>query len=391
MNGMQGAEPRVEEFRARALLAGGVGLAVCLIGMLLGADRAFQGYLYGFVFWMNLSLGCLGVLMLHHLVGGRWGFAIQRLLEAGTRNLPVLAVLILPLFLGLSHLYEWARPEVVAHDPLLQHKAPYLNPTMFVVRGIVVLAIWNTLAYLLSRWSAEMDRPGGERRARRLEGISGPGLLVLILSFTFASFDWLMSLEAHWFSTIYGLILTVGAGLSALAFSSIALRTFVRQEPLAHWIGEQQFHDLGNLMLAFVLLWAYMSLSQFLITWSGNLPEEVPWYVRRTAGGWSLVSMALILLHFALPFLVLLSRANKRNLNILVKIAIGIFVMRTIEVMWLILPALPNGGLLSVVWFVVGFVGVGGLWVALFVRQVSSRPLLPEHDPRLKEAFEHHE
>jgi hypothetical protein len=391
MNGMHAAEPRLEEIRARALVVGAAGVAVCVLGMLFGRDGPFQGYLYGLAFWTFLSLGCLGLLMLHHLVGGGWGFTIQRVLEAGTRNFPVLAVLFVPLFLGLGHLYVWADPAAVAKDPLLQHKAAYLKPSFFVLRTIGYLAIWNALAFFLNRWSAELDRPGNERRAHSLEGLSGIGLLLFVLSVTFASFDWVMSLEAHWYSTIYGLVFVVGQGLAALAFSAIAIRHFARREPLAHVVGEQQFHDLGNLMLAFVMLWTYMSLSQFLITWSGNLPEEVPWYLRRTEGGWNLVSGMVILFHFVVPFLVLLSRGNKRNIEILAKVAAGLFAMRAVELLWQMMPGLPGAGFGTFVWFVVGFFGVGGLWLALFLQQVQSRPLLAEHDPRLGEAFEHHE
>jgi hypothetical protein len=391
MNGMQAAEPRLEEIRVRALLAGAGGVGLSVLGMLLGWRGAFQGYLYGFVFWTNLSLGCLGLLMLHHLVGGGWGFAIQRLLEAGTRNLPVLFVLFLPLLLGLDHLYEWARPEVVAHDKLLQHKAPYLNFWMFVLRTALYFAVWTGLAWMLNRWSAELDVPGNDRRAHSLEALSGPGLLAFVIAGTFAAFDWVMSLEAHWYSTIYGLIFIVGQGLAALAFSAMVLRRQARREPLVHVVTEQQFHDLGNLMLAFVMLWTYMSLSQFLITWSGNLPEEVPWYARRTEGRWSLISGLLIGLHFVLPFLVLLSRSNKRNIEVLAKIAAGIFAMRALEVLWQVMPALPEVGLSTVVWFAVGFAGVGGVWIALYLRQLAGRPLLAEHDPRLEEAFEHHD
>jgi hypothetical protein len=241
-------------------------------------EQLFRSYLIAYLFWFGIALGCLPLLMLHHLVGGAWGFVIRRILEAGTRTLPLMIVLFVPLLLGIHSLYEWSDPEIVARDQILQAKHAYLNVSFFIIRAVVYFAAWIIFAYFLNRWSAEQDATGNPILLRRFQLLSAPGIVVYTLGITFASIDWGMSLEPHWFSTIYGMLFIVGQTLAALAFVIPVAVLLSDSPPASGFMKADVFQDLGNLLLAFVMLWAYISFSQYLIIWAGNLPEEIPWY-----------------------------------------------------------------------------------------------------------------
>jgi hypothetical protein len=372
-----------DRLQRRSLAVGLAVLLVCLVGAFANPVRFFQAYLLGYLFWVGIALGCLAILMLHHLVGGRWGFVIQRLLEAGTRTLPLMALLFVPLVLGLREVYVWARPEAVLASELLRHKQPYLNGPAFFARAVVYFAIWIGAGSLLTMLSSRQDQGAGvEALTRRLQVWSGPGLLVYGVTVSFAAMDWVMSLEAEWFSSIYGVIFMVGQGLSALAFAILVGVLLSERQPLRGAMGAQQLHDLGNLLLAFVMFWAYIAFSQLLIIWSGNLPEEIPWYLNRLKGGWQYLAAGLILFHFALPFLLLLLRSAKRRAKVLVVIAAGILGMRLLDLFWLTAPAF-HPARLAVHWLDLAVpIGLGGVWLAAFLFHLKRRPLLALHDPR---------
>jgi hypothetical protein len=371
MNGTEYTFHSVSKAQRTALAVGGIALAACVLGAMASPAQFFQSYLVAYLFWVGIALGCFAIVMLHNLVGGGWGMVIRRLLESGTKTLPLMAALVVPLLFGLRYLYLWARPEVVAGDELLQHKSPYLNVPFFLGRTAFYFAVWLLLSYLLNKWS-DNGLPQG-----RAKSLSGPGILVYGLTVTFASVDWVMSLEPHWFSTIYGVIFIVGQALASLAFLIVVLMMLARTEPMAGALKPSHFHDLGNLMLAFVMLWAYVAFSQYLIIWSGNLPEELPWYVKRLRGGWGWFAGALIVLHFALPFLLLLARANKRRLGMLAAIAGGMIVMRLVDLYWIVTPAF-HGKQLHLHWMdLLAPVGVGGVWLAVFLGNLKKHPLLP--------------
>jgi hypothetical protein len=377
------ADHALVRFQRPALIGGLTGLALGLIGAIVAPEQFFRSYLTAYLFWCGIALGSLAILMLQHITGGAWGAVIRRVLESATRTLPLLALLFLPLLFGLAHLYEWAQPEHVAHDEILQHKAIYLNVPFFLTRAVLYFAVWLILARLLNRWSLEQDSTPLDRQGVRLEYLSRGGLLLYGLTMTFASIDWVMSLEPHWFSTIYGILFVGGQVLSAFAFVIPILMLLTDRPPMSEIVSADQFQDLGKLLLAFVMLWAYFSFSQFLIIWSGNLPEETPWYVNRLHGGWQWVGVAQIVLHFALPFGILLSRNLKRNARLLSMVAIGVVFMRFVDLYWLITPAFSPGAL-AVHWLdVVTLIGVGGVWLAFFVNQLKGRPLLPLRDPSL--------
>ena len=374
--------------RQRAIVAAGLGVAAMIAGLVADQAQFYRSYLVAFIFWSGLGLGCLGLLMVQHLSGGAWGLVIRRLLEAGAKCLLVMAVLFVPLLFGLPHVYEWAQPDVVAKDPILLHKAPFLNVPFWVARTAGYFVIWSLMAFLLTRWSAEQDagRTGDDVRFRRL---SGPGLVVYGLTVSLASIDWMMSVDPHWFSTIYGFVMVGGQGLTALAFVVLALFGLMKSEPMRSRVQQKHLHDLGKLMFAFVMLYAYFTFSQFLITWSANLPEEIPWYIRRLSNGWQGLMLVLVVGHFALPFGMLLSADVKQNMRRLAPIAALLFVMRIVDVIFQVAPQFHEGLFVSWVDLAV-VVGVGGIWVAAFCWNLRGRALLPANDPGFEEAFASH-
>ena len=381
------AIPELKPLQQRLLVAGAAGGVLSLVGALLDTTQFLQSYLMAYMFWLGVTLGCLALGMIHQLSGGAWGVLIRRPIGAASRALPLLTLLFLPIALGLSRIYPWMNADLVAHDEVLQHKHVYLNAPFFLARAAIYFIVWNVISFFLNAWSLEQDRTGDFRFARRMQLLSGGGLVAYGVTITFASFDWMMSLEPHWFSTIYGVIIMGGQGLSALAFLTIALVWLSRRAPLDRIVVPAHFHDLGNLMLAFVMLWAYFSFSQYLIIWSGNLPAEIAWYLHRMETGWRPVAVALMLFHFAAPFVVLLSRTVKRQPELLVKVAAAVLVVRIVDLWWLIGPEFHTGGI-AISWMdVVLPVTIGALWLAVFVSQLRGRAILPIHDPEFDEAL----
>jgi hypothetical protein len=310
--------------------------------------------------------------------------------EAAARTLPLVVLFFVPVVFGLSSIFEWAQPEAT-QNPIIQAKAPYLNRGFFLIRAGVFFAFWAFCTVLLSRWSAEQDRGHGTTPADsvRFRKVSAPGLVFLVLTITFASVDWVMSLDPEWFSTIFGLLTTAAFGLSGFALTVWVLSMLTDTEPFAGLLTPRHFHDLGKLLLAFVMLWAYLSFSQFLIIWAGNLPEEIPWFIRRLRGNWGYVSIVLLIGHFALPFVLLLSRDLKRRSSLLAKVALFVLVMRLVDSIWLVAPQFARDGF-PFHWMDVAIpVGMAGVWLFFFTRNLRGRALLPLNDPYFKEAFAH--
>jgi hypothetical protein len=384
------AEPHaLERFQRPALFVGVAALAACAVGGFFAPAQFFHSYLFAFLFWAGIALGCMAVTMLHHVTGGAWGLPIRRPLESGTRTLPLMALLFLPIVAGARKLYEWADPVAVARDAALQHKSLYLNVPFFFGRAVLYFGAWLAFAYFLNRWSLQQDATGGRTINRRLQLLSSAGLVVYGLTVTFASIDWAMSLEPHWFSTMYGVLFIAGQGLSAFAFIVVVLVLLAERAPLSGYVAARHYHDLGKLMLAFVMFWAYVSFSQYLIIWAGNLPEEIPWYLRRLQGGWGWIAVAILLFHFVLPFLMLLPASANRNPRVLATVAGLVVFMQLVEIFWLTQPPFA-GGHFRLHWMdLLAPIGVGGLWLAVFSWQLGKRPLLPLNDPELQEALAH--
>lgn len=368
----------------RSLMIGGIGLAACAAGALVNGQEFFRSYLVAYMLWLGIALGCTSLLMLHHLVGGGWGYVIRRLLESGARTFPVLLILGIPFLIGVSPSHAWARAEAFNPATLSEFKRVYMGSTFFYARTVIYFGAWLLLGYLLNKWSFEQDvthEPG--RVGIRLQALSGPGLIIYGMTITYASIDWVMSLEPGWSSTIFGMMFMVAQALSAMAFVIIVLMRLTDSKPLSEVVQPSHFHDLGTLLFAFVMLWAYLSFSQFLIIWSGNLREEIPWYLSRSRGEWAWLAVFLIVFHFAIPFFLLLSRSLKRKKRSLSVVAAALILMSWVDLYWIVMPSFDHAGpQLQWLWLnLAAPIGIGGIWVAAFISQLKLRPLLPLNDP----------
>jgi len=389
---------RPEDFRPPADLAGlgGRGLVVGLAaavatgaGFFLDRGHFFPAYLSAWLLWFTVASGCLGLLLLHHLSGGRWGLVLRRPMEAGARTIPVVGALGVPLFFGLDRLFLWADPSRVEGDHMLEHKAAYLNVPFFVGRTVGAIILFTLLAYVLSARSLRQDSEGDRGRAWSMMRISAVGLLAFVLTMTFLGFDWLMSLDPYWFSSLYGAIFLAGGAIAALAFLILVARFLVAREPMRTVLTTKRFHDFGTLLFAFVMFFTYLAISQFIIAYQGNLPEEVVWFRERFHGSWLWVATGLLVFHFFFPFLILLSRAVKRRAGTLAGIAAFLLVMRWVDLVWQSRPTLSHDGL-GISWIdLAAPLAIGGVWFYFFVRELASRPLLPVGDPRIGEALGH--
>ena len=368
--------------RNHALIAGVVCLIACLIGGFVSPRSFFSAYLCGVLVWLGVALGCMAFLMIHYLTGGKWGWPVRRFFEAAAGTLPLLGLLFVPVFCGIRFLYPWAITANVIADKVLQHKQAYLNAPLFIVRAAVVFGIWILMAHLLNRWSSEQDAMRDVAPMKKLRKLSGPGLVIYPLTITVAFVDWVMSLEADWYSTIFPILICIGQMLSGLAFIILLLAWLGPRSALSEIIGKENFHHLGSLLLAFTMFWAYLAFSQLLVIWSGDLPHEISWYLHRIAGGWRWVAVGLVLFHFFGPFFLLLSRQTKRSRRALTAVAAMIFVAHIVDVWWMIAPSFyPRGVHVSWLDFA-ALVGVGGVWFSFFIRNLATKPLIPVNDPR---------
>lgn len=374
----------LSKLKTPALIAAVVGLMACVAGYITDRAQFAQSWLMGWNYWFFIASGSLGWLLIHHLAGGRWSYLLQRPLEAAARTIPLLLVLFIPILFSMRELYMWTHEEVVAHDPLIQHKLRYLNERGFQIRLMIYAMVWVGLTLSLSALSRRLDMDGEMGLARRMRAIAGPGLVLFVLSATFASFDWLMSLEPHWFSSIHGALYVVGQGLSTLLFMAMVLHGLSFRPPVQGEITAQQFHDIGNLSLAFILLWAYLNFGQFLIIWSGNLHEKTFWFLKRASGEWLIVSWILFVFHFVLPCFFLLIRDNKRRSTTLAGIALLVLAARYVDVYWQVAPAFRDSFVPH--WLdLAAFVAVGGCFLHAFARGLGKVPFLGR-DPRFASA-----
>lgn len=376
--------PQLDRVQKQSLVLGTVVLGVCATAGFFAPNQFFRSYLMAYLFWSGITFGSFVVVMIHHLTGGAWGFLIRRMLESGMRTLTLAAILVVPLLFGIPYLYSWSHPAVVAGSTLLQHKQILLNVPFFLVRTAVYFGVFFLLAYFLNKWSDEQDRTASFSPIRRLYNLSGPGLIIYGLIMTFASLDWVMSLEPDWFSTMFSALFMVGQVLSSLAFVIAVLTLLASRTELSQIVAPKYLNDLGNMLLAFVILWAYLAFSQFLIIWSGNLTDEIPWYLHRIRSGWGAIAVSVIVFHFGVPFLLLLSRWVKRRAFVLSIVAGGMLVMRLMDMFWTVEPTFNHS--LTFHWLDwATAVGIGGIWVGVFIRHLKRRPMLPVHDPGWRE------
>ena len=338
-------------------------------------------YLIAFVFWAAVSVGMLGALMIHHTTGGWWGYPLRRIFEAGSRTLPLIGLFFfVPLF-TMGKLYSsWIHP--AAGDSILASKLWYLTVPGWVIRAIVYFAVWLILAFWLNRLSAREDSTADPTLSHTMEAVSAPGLVIGAGAITVAAIDWVMSLEPHWFSTIYGFLYIVIFLLAGYSFGVVVLRRLAENEPLKNALEPSRYLDVGNLILVFTLLWAYLSFSQFLIIWAGNLKQEIPYYTSRAFGAWGVIGGLLLFLHFFVAFFCLLMRSIKRRLPRLAKVAAWQFCLTLLDLYWQIAPAYEKSPSWSDFGILFAAIGLGGIWVGVFCLQLKRFPLLPLHDPR---------
>ena len=384
----QGTNADLAGLQTKALIVGAVGIAAAAAGFVIDADQFYRSYLTGYLYWLAPTLGCLGWTMIYHLTAGSWGVPARRIWESGGKTMPLMGLLVIPVVLGMQTLFPWARPEAV-DDVIIQAKTAYLNQPFFFVRVAFYIVLWSAIGFLLSRWSLQQDAEGPQPAIRKLRFLSGAGLVLMALSLTFFSVDFVMSLDPHWFSTIFGFLFAVSDLLTAMAFTVLAVRFLEKTDSLRKLVNVNTYHDYGNLLLAFIMLWTYMNLSQFLIIWSGNTQEEAPWYLQRMNDGWLVISQALIVFHFALPLLFLLTRWTKRVPVRLAFVAVWILLMRYVDLYWLTQPSMSHGAGVHLHWMDLAvLIGIGGLWVGVFAMHLKDKPLLASNDPRLAEVLE---
>jgi hypothetical protein len=352
-----------------AWIVGVVGAVLLAIAAFADRTTAFQSYLFVWWFLLGIPLGSMMILMVHNLTGGGWGELIRPSLEAALGVLPVSLVLVVPLLFGLPALYAWARNGEVAENALLQAKAWYLATDFFLLRTAVIFAVWLVLAHLLRRWSVARLLDGGSSDARRLRATSAVGLLLYGVTVTVAAVDWIMSLTPQWYSTAFGLLVGVGWPLSALALAIIVTASTATN---ARERSPDRFQDLGKLLLMFVMTWTYLAYMQYLIVWAEDLPHEISWYLPRLQTDWRAVVWFLIVFHFALPFLLLLSRRAKRSPPTLMAIAVMLLFAHFVDAFWLVVPSVRPAGF-ALAWSdLLALLFLGGVLVALFLRKLGA-------------------
>lgn len=394
------APVEIDRWRSLALGIGFIGFIVWAVGLYFDSQNALRSWLLGFVFWGGIGIGGLGILILQYLTGGAWGVVIRRTVEAASRTIWILPLLFIPIIVGITNLYEWTHMD---KDLIVQSRGWYLTEIGWGLRTVGYFFLWLVMTYLLNKWSANQDKSADMEESAKWLGtataFSGPTMVFFCLIVTFAAVDWVMTLEPHWFSTIWGLLFVAGWGLSCFCFVVALLALLSDKAPMNRVLGKRHFHDIGKLMLALVMVWAYFNFSQYLIIWSGNIPEETGWYITRTKGVWGVIGLLLVIFHFAFPFLVLLQQDFKRKAKLLATLAVFILLMRLVDMFYLIAPSPMIGGhgaeggeahVSHFSWlYLVGPIAVGGFWLAYFFYELKKRPMVPINDPFLENAIKH--
>jgi hypothetical protein len=352
-----------------------------------GMDSLLETYLVSFAFFLSISLGALFFVLLQHCTRAGWSVVVRRVAEAVAANVWLMAILAVPVILGMHRLYHWADAGAAAHDPLLASKTGFLNPTFFVIRLVIYFAIWGVMASFLHRTSVAQDVSGDPALTLRMERLSAPGMVLFALSLNFAAFDLLMSLDPHWYSTIFGVYYFAASVVGFLAVMPKILYAIQARGILKNAVTVEHYHDVGKLLFAFIVFWAYIAFSQYMLIWYGNLPEETEWFLKRQTGEWTTVSLILIFGHFLIPFLLLVSRMIKRRPLLLAITGSYVALMCWIDIYWLVIPEFSPGvarfGLLDVLCAL----GMGGLYSGAVVLRLKKHSVIAEKDPRLEESL----
>lgn len=369
------------------LIIGIVALLLSLAGYFIDSGQFFHSYLVAFVFWCTVSLGGLFFVMIHYLTNATWSVVLRRLGENIMMLLPVMAVFAIPMLFGLGDLYHWSHADIVHADPLLEGKSAYLNIPFFIIRMVAYFAIWILLARYLYKLSLKQDVEHNDSLLRKAVKASAPGMILFALTITFFSFDLLMSLDSHWYSTIYGAYVFAGSFLSFLCFITLYIITLRKKGILADTITLEHFRDLGKLIFAFLIFWGYMAFSQYLLIWYGNIPEETVWFLHRWDGNWKIISLVLVFGHFVIPFFVLFPMEIKKNMPVMMVMSTWILIMHWIDIYWLVMPTLHPHGIYFSWMDLTTMIGIGGIFIWRFLRINYSRPLVPVNDPRLESSI----
>lgn len=369
---------------------GAVGIAIAgsilgVIGILVDIEHFFFTYLLGYTFWLEVSLGCLFLLMLHNLVNGSWGFAIRRFLEAGVRVIPLMALLFIPVLIGIGYTHEWWVSEVTTTGfGELHNYSLWLYLPFFILRAVIYFAVWGALAYFLSHWSYQNDETDNPSLFKNAQTLSAIGMILFFLTTAFASVDWLVSLNDHWYSSAFGWLSNARQVLTALAVIMVIISFFWNSQPLSRFINERTVADLGTIMLATFMTWVYLTFMQFVIIWSGNLPSKAAWYVQRTQDTWQ-VFVALFIILNAIAFVLMLIPGNKRNRTFVVGIAAFLILLRFLDLFWVIMPAEGQVETFTFqLWDVAPFLAIGGAWLLVFLYFLKRHRLLSINHPNLK-------
>src|SRR5258705_382221 len=389
----------IDARRSRSLVIGVGALVLCAVGFFINRDQFFRAWLIGYMLWLGVALGSMGLMMIHHLSGGAWGMGVRRVWGASCRTLPLLTLLFIPVALGMNRLYPWTHMELVQEHAILGNKAAYLNPAFFLVRAAVYFIGWNLIAWRMTALSRAQDE-GDIGATRSMQRLSAGRLVFLALSITFVGVDWFMSLNPDFYSTMFGFLFLNYLGLAGLAFT-IIMAAYLRSGPLGALFRPSHFADYGKLTLAFVMMWAYFQFSQYLLVYAADLKDEIPYVLTRIEGGWQYLALFLLVFQFIVPFCLLLSRPLKRAPDRLVKLAAWLLIVRVIDTFMYVTPEFSSAG--AHPWFVAGRqrgrrfrewprrgtpVAIGGLWLWMFFTQLRQRPLLPIGDPYLASALE---
>ncbi len=377
-------------FGRLALIAGMLGLALSAAGYFADSAQFFHSYLVAFVFWLTIALGGLFFTMLNHLVDAKWSIVLRRLGEAFMAVVPIMAIFAIPVLLGIKELFHWSHPEIVAEDEILQGKSAFLNTGFFIARMIIYFVVWSLLSYWLYRKSLKQDSEHSDVLVKRIRRVSAPGMILFALTITFASFDWLMSLDAHWYSTIFGVYVFSGCFLGFLAVLTLVLLQMQSSGVLAKEVTSEHHHDLGKLMFAFVIFWGYMAFSQYFLIWYGNIPEETIWFLHRWENSWKGFSLLLVFGQFVIPFFFLFPQPVKRNVTALKIVSVWLILMHWVDLYWVVMPSLHHHGV-HLSWIdAATMLGIGGVFMFVFWNKLTAHPLLPVKDPGLEESMHFH-
>jgi hypothetical protein len=392
------APASVNRVQSGGLFVGGVALLLAIFGAVTASEKFFHAYLFSYMWVLGLTLGSLGLLMLQHLTGGTWGIIIRRPLEAASRNIWLVLLMFIPVIFGMKYLYSgngvekgWLNSPKNGEGALSPFQQSYLTSSGYLIRAAIYFLIWLGLVWIFNRWSKEQDVNREDRALRRrFKMFAGPGIILYVVAMSFAAFDWVMSVSPHWASTIYGFIFVAGQAISSMSLMIAIVVLLAASKPYAEVVQKRHLHDLGKLLFAFNMLWAYFDFSQLLIIWSGNQPEEITFYMTRLRGGWGVVAVLVLLFHFAIPFSLLLVRDVKRTASLVSKVAVWMIFMRLADLFWMSRPEFTTSAWPT--WLdVVVPIALVGLWLGFFAMNLKKMPLLPLGDPKLAEAIAHHE